>query len=180
MDSVLHGTGQAATQDPEQPIRQQTYLRALRTLPNLSIHLGHFLSHWVKMPLADAVDGRLQHVDVVKTEEKGSDVNLATHLLNDAYQGRYETAVLITNDSDLLEPIRVVKEQLGKKVGILNPHLHPSIDLRRHARFFKTIRRGALAKCQFPRVLADAHGTFTKPASWSEGGSLRKAKPHGW
>ncbi len=63
---------------------------------------------------------------MIKTEEKGSDVNLATHLLHDAHMGRFDVAVVVSNDSDLLEPIRIVREQLGKKVGILNPHPNPA------------------------------------------------------
>jgi hypothetical protein len=49
-----------------------------------------------------------------------SDVNLATHLLHDAHMGRFDVAVVISNDSDLLEPIKIVREHLGKKAGILN------------------------------------------------------------
>ncbi|HTR76959.1 MAG TPA: hypothetical protein VMH39_02575 [Gemmatimonadaceae bacterium] len=45
----------------------------------------------------------------MKTEEKGSDVNLATHPPVDAYEGRADVAVLFTNDSDLAEPVRVVR-----------------------------------------------------------------------
>ena len=44
-----------------------------------------------------------QFVEVIKTEEKGSDVNLAVHLLNDAWLDRYECAVVVSNDSDLAE-----------------------------------------------------------------------------
>ncbi|MCL5998516.1 MAG: hypothetical protein M1546_21045 [Chloroflexi bacterium] len=35
--------------DPGQATRQQTFLRALRTIPNLTILYGHFLSHEVEM-----------------------------------------------------------------------------------------------------------------------------------
>ena len=38
--------------DPSQPQRQQLYLRALATLPKVSVHLGHFLVHEVTMALA--------------------------------------------------------------------------------------------------------------------------------
>jgi len=65
---------------------------------------------------------RARHQD----REKGSDVNLATHLLHDAHRGRFEVAVIVSNDSDLLEPIKIVREGLGKKVGVLNPHKRPS------------------------------------------------------
>lgn len=86
--------------DPQQPMRQQIYLRALRTLPQVSIIFGHFLTHSRPMTLTNT--NPPQRVWVDRTEEKGSDVNLATHLLHDAFKGLFDTAVLITNDSDLL------------------------------------------------------------------------------
>lgn len=48
-------------------------------------------------------------------------MNLATHLLHDAHTGRFVLAMIIANDSDLLEPIKIVREALGKMGGILNP-----------------------------------------------------------
>lgn len=156
----------ARPNDPDQPVRQQLYLRALKTLPGLSVHYGHFLTHEVTMPLV-AVPGRpQQYARVIKTEEKGSDVNLATHLLNDAHMGRFEVAVVISNDSDLLEPIKIVRQQLGKKVGILNPHRNPSRALLPHIDFIKPIRTGVLQASQFSASLSDQHGTFTKPLAW--------------
>jgi hypothetical protein len=67
---------------------------------------------------------------------------------------------------DLLEPIKIVREQLGKKVGILNPQKNPSRALLPHIDFIKQIRAGALAAAQLPATLSDATGTFTKPAAW--------------
>jgi len=152
--------------DPQQPIRQQTYLRALNTLPGLSITLGHFLSHVVTMPLARNCKGKTEYVRVIRTEEKGSDVNLAVHMLNDAYQNRYDIAVIVSNDSDLVEAIRIVTMELGKRVGVLNPHRYPSRTLLAHATFFKTIRKGVLQASQFNPILRDQHGEFHKPDSW--------------
>ena len=71
----------ARPSDPDQPVRQQTYLRALRTLPGVSVHLGHFLAHEVRMPLVPVPGTPQKYAMVIKTEEKGSDVNLATHLI---------------------------------------------------------------------------------------------------
>jgi len=71
----------ARRDNPGSPTRQDTYLRALRTLPNVSIHLGKFLQSSVRMPLASPKLGGPKTVEVLKTEEKGSDVNLATYLL---------------------------------------------------------------------------------------------------
>ena len=149
--------------DPDQLTRQQTYLRALQTLPDLTIIYGHFLSHEVMM-LSAAPGGGF--AKVIKTEEKGSDVNLATHLLHDAYQNDFEAAVVVSNDSDLLASIQIAKDELGKVVGVLNPQKHPARVLMANATFMKQIRPGVLAKSLFPPTLTDARGTFSKPATW--------------
>jgi len=150
--------------DPDQRVRQELYLRALRTIPNLSIHYGHFLSHIISMPLAPPATGVVR---VIKTEEKGSDVNLATHLLADAFRNDCEVSVIISNDSDLCEPLRIARYELARMVGVLSPHKqHPSVMLRKTAHFFKQIRASTLGICQFPMTLTDAMGSFTKPARW--------------
>lgn len=152
--------------DPDQPVRQQLYLRALKTLPKVSIHLGHFLTHKIMMPLVVPPGQPPQFVRVIKTEEKGSDVNLATHLLHDAHTGKFDIGVVISNDSDLLEPIKLVREHLKKQVGVLNPHKNPSRAILPHIDFIKQIRHGALQAAQFATALTDQHGTFTKPSTW--------------
>lgn len=118
------------------------------------------------MPVANCPPGAQRYELVIKTEEKGSDVNLATHLVADAFRQRFEVAVLVTNDSDLTEPVRIVTKELGRTVGILNPHKHPSRELLRSASFVKPIRRGVLASSQFPPVLRDGIGEIRKPSSW--------------
>ncbi len=156
----------ARPNDPTQPQRQQLYLRALGTLPSVSVHLGHFLVHEVMMPLVVAPGQPQQYAKVIKTEEKGSDVNLATHLLHDAHMNRFDIAVVVSNDSDLLGPIKIVRNELGKKVGVLNPQKNPSRAILPHIDFIKQIRHGALQAAQFPNQLTDQHGAFSKPASW--------------
>lgn len=154
-------------QDPDQPNRQQMYLRALKTVPNLEIIKGHFLSHKVWMLRANCPPGQSQYVEVIKTEEKGSDVNIATHLLHDGYRRVYEAAIVISNDSDLVEAIKIVRHVLKKKVIILNPFPNsPSKELKRIATFVKPIRQGVLAASQFPDQMEDQTGKFYKPVSW--------------
>jgi len=115
-------TVSARPDNPDAPQRQQVYLRALETIPGLSIHYGHYLSHVTRMPLARPRPGGARTVEVVKTEEKGSDVNLATFLLVDAFTRDCNVAVVISNDSDLKLPIEVVQRELGLRVGVVNPH----------------------------------------------------------
>jgi hypothetical protein len=143
---------------------QGLYLRALKTIPNLHIKYGRFNTHSVPMYLTD-VDPP-QRVWVDKTEEKGSDVNLAAQLLQDAFSKRFEVAVVIANDSDLAEPVRIVAQDLKFPVGILNPHSFHSRELRQYATFIKRIRQGDLAANQFSRVITDRKGTFVKPKDW--------------
>lgn len=155
---------EARPTDPQQPRRQQMYLRALGTLPNLSIHYGHFLTKPYQMPVAS---DPTRSVAVLRTEEKGSDVNLATYLLLDAFDNDYDTAIVVSNDSDFIHPIEVVRQRFGKRVEILNPQRHgTSQALRKVADFQRPIRRGVLASSQFPPTLTDRHGTITKPPSW--------------
>jgi uncharacterized LabA/DUF88 family protein len=152
--------------DPSKPTRQQIYLRALETIPNLEIIFGSFLTKNVSLPLATSTPQKMRFATVIRTEEKGSDVNLAVHMVDDGYKGLYDSAVMITNDSDLVETIRIVRNELGKSVGILNPQKYPSKILIRHASFIKQIRSGVLQASQFPLTISDKKGTFIKPKSW--------------
>jgi len=149
------------------PSRQATYLRALRTLPNVTIHLGHFLTSEVFMPLAQPASTGLKTVKVIKTEEKGSDVNLATYLIIDAMRGDCDIAAVVSNDSDLCEPIRIVQQEIKQPVGLLNPHPKPSQALLKlKPAFVRPIRSGPLSASQFPAQMTDARGKFTKPTVW--------------
>jgi len=156
----------ARPDDPQQAQRQETYLRALRTLPLVSIHFGHFLTHPIRLPLAHPGPSGPRTAQVLRTEEKGSDVNLASHLLLDAFQKTCDTAVVISNDSDLRVPIRIAEQELGVRVGIINPHpaKHRSRVLK--GTFFKQLRPAVLADCQLPETLTDDQGTITKPSVW--------------
>ncbi len=156
----------ARPDDPGKAQRQQTFLRALETIPNLTVHYGHFLERPVRMALADPPARGPRTVEVLRTEEKGSDVNLATYLLVDGFDRDYELAVIISNDSDLLEPIRVVREKLALRVGVLNPQRNTSHALRQAADFYRPVRLGAIRASQFPDTLRDARGQIRKPSAW--------------
>jgi hypothetical protein len=152
--------------NPGEDVRQQTYIRALETVPNLSVHYGHFLVSHPFMPLRHPQPGGPTTVECIKTEEKGSDVNLATWLLCDGFDQDCELAVIISNDSDLCLPIEVARAKLGLTVGVLNPHRNPSRALQRVASFYRPIRAGAVMASQFPPILHDATGTISKPSRW--------------
>jgi hypothetical protein len=118
------------------------------------------------MPLAYPPVRGPRTVEVIKTAEKGSDVNIATYLLIDVFNQDCEKSVILSNDSDLKTPIEFVRNQLGITAGILNPHANRSWALYNAADFFRPIRQGPLSASQFPDQLTDAQGIITKPASW--------------
>lgn len=153
-------------QNPQKPIKQQTYLRALKTfIPEIKIYYGHFLTHEVYAPLAKPIDNK-RTVRIIKTEEKGSDVNIAVHLLNDAWLNNYDCAIIVSNDSDLAEAMRLVKEHHPNKLlGLVMPGKgHPSKELMKHSDFVKRIRTGILESSQLPNPIPETN--IYKPKDW--------------
>ena len=73
---------------------------------------------------------------------------------------------MISNDSDLTLPIRIVRDELRLPVGIYNPHPRFSVELVKVATFRKQIRDGVLSAARFADTLEDEHGTIRKPAGW--------------
>lgn len=152
--------------DRAQSERQNAYLRALRQHRNnvLKIHLGHFLTHEIRLPLVRP-KGMQKMASVWKTEEKGSDVNLAVHLLNDAWTGKCDCAVVVTNDSDIAEAMRLIKEQHIIRIGLVTPGKRKqSKQLKYHADFIQRVRAGALRESQLPNPIPQTN--IFKPQSW--------------
>lgn len=155
---------------PGSPARQDAYLQALGTLSEVEVEYGLFRERPAYLPLADG-SGMAR---VLRTEEKGSDVNLATHLLFDAFARDCDVALVISNDSDLILPVRKVRE-LGLVVGVAAPVYnggrHPQQALVAEAHFTAHIARNRtklLRESQFPPVIRDAAGAeiIRKPPEW--------------
>jgi uncharacterized LabA/DUF88 family protein len=162
----------------ESPAHQQIYLDALATVPEVSVHMGMFLTSEKFAPLVHPPEFRpVRNFDepwpdvvrILKTEEKGSDVNLASHLLFDAFSDRFDVAAVISNDSDLVEPIRLVTQEIGKPVGLLSPVKNPNPELEAASSFMRRIRPSHLQVAQFPNPLTMPDGReLTKPGHWVE------------
>ena len=164
-------------EDPQMRIRQDIYLRALKTVPNLHIHdEGWFIlkeglrrQFPLAYPKNRPHNSPPQSVYVQLPEEKGSDVNLASYLLLDCFQGDFDEAVIISNDADLAVPIEIIVTKFHKCVGVVNPHRkdNRSATLKKVASWtFQTINKHHLSSSQFPPTLSDAYGTITKPSTW--------------
>ena len=147
--------------------RQKNFIKALETyIPNFETYYGTFLKSKTIMPVAEPEKfNDRKWVKVIKQEEKGSDVNLAVHLLNDGWKNLYDIAIVISNDSDLVEAIRLVREELGKIVGIgILPNCNPSVELLKNCDFKKKIRMEAIKKSQLPIKIPGTD--IVKPDDW--------------
>jgi len=158
---------QPSPRDPNVNIRQDAYLRALRAYcPLIELHYGHFSRHRISMENAKPPPPM---VEVWKNEEKGSDVNLALHVLNDAWQNAYDCAVIVSNDSDLAESLLLVKTQRQKIIGLVTPGARTqkrttSWQLKKHSNFIKPIRKWMLESSQLPNPIPGT--TIHKPSGW--------------
>jgi uncharacterized LabA/DUF88 family protein len=151
--------------DPDAPRRQQILLNAMATLPNIRFHYGKFLSKKKKRPLAE---NPKKYVEILDTEEKGSDVNLAVHLLHDGWKGRYDMALVMSQDTDLIEPLRLAKTELRKTVGLIwLDGRRPDQNMVAASTFVRHLTKADLAAAQFPNPIRKPDGTeIIKPASW--------------
>lgn len=159
------------------PMRQEFYLRALGSLgPLVEILEGQYRLRDVRG--ARKSDSRCSCCSsprpcfccsrivatVTRSEEKGSDVNLAVRLVRDAFQASADAFMVVSNDSDLQEAVNTV-EALGKTVIAVNPHIGKVQVLKASQR--RTVRRAGLSKSQFPSSLQLPDGsTVHKPTGW--------------
>jgi len=147
--------------------RQDVYLRALAAHGGVETHFGSFRVDKRRRKLVVPI-GPSRYADVWSPEEKGSDVNLGSHLVLDGALGRYDLAVVVTNDSDLAEPIRLTVTELGKVVVLVHPSGAPAGRLVQ-AGPTQTMRLhvNTILKCQLPDPVNDPEGRkIRKPKDW--------------
>lgn len=155
-------------EDPQRASRQDAFLRALATLPNLVIRQGQFSRNKREVRLAHPPVGVAPRQTAWIMQEKRSDVSLATDLLVDAFDGRGNVALLITNDSDFEMPIKVVSERFGIRVVIISPDVMVSKRLAKLASHARPLDHRLLESCQLPDIVVDAHGReIHRPAAWT-------------
>ena len=141
--------------------RQNVYLEALGTLPDLAIHYGYYLP---KTRQCSACGATRQTY-----EEKMTDVNIAVELLSDAYEDRFDTAIVVSADSDLARPITAIRERFpSKRVVVAFPPNRASKLLRSVASAAFSIGRDALRDSQFTQSVLRQNGeTIERPAGWN-------------
>lgn len=174
------------------PAEQNVYLRALTASGSVDeIAMGNYVSRVATAPLAtpnrkgrpvltkpdlpirvkDQVAGDLPDAmfmaSVARREEKGSDVNVAAHLLIDVLEGNVDAAVVISNDSDLAFPVAEARKRVS--IGTVNPtRNYPAGDLKGSpsdgvgGHWWHQLTAAELRQSQLPPTVGKLH----KPAPW--------------
>ena len=181
--------------DANSRTRQSVYLRAIRTTPLVHIHLGHFIStekwraiaensskpsesfqpkfrperlfRYIWADTRSRRQGDANLAKVVIEQEKGTDVNLAAHLINDCARNLVDRALVISNDSDLSGALQIARTFVDD-IGILNPHVQrTSSYLKKSAKFEIHLRESTLSRSQFPQTLTVLNGKqISRPRVW--------------
>lgn len=146
---------------PAKRKRQSDYLEAVTTQPLVDVFYGHYLS---KQKRCRSCNARWQ-----THEEKMTDVQIAVQLLQDAYEDRFDTALVISADSDLVPPIRAVRTRFPAiQIVVAFPPKRNSVDLKKAASASFMLGRKKLADSQLPDPYVKPDGfALRRPAHWN-------------
>ena len=195
VDRIVYCTARIdQASNPSGHIDQDVYIKALMATGSVDeVEFGYYVARVKQAPLAVRSPGaagvpRLVHpqwpimvqdsggvpqpnamflVSYANREEKGTDVNVASHLLVDIFMQRIDAAMVISNDSDLRYPIQIARNHIP--VGVVNPspnrlagalQAQPNVGVERH--WWYQLTAADLAGCQLP----DPAATFRRPAGW--------------
>jgi len=148
-----------ATWDQDKVKRHNLYLRVLRQR-GVEVVLGRFKRRTRRCTEC----GRVYRT----FEEKLTDVNIAVYLFRGALRDEYDTALVMSGDTDSLPAIRMVKELFpNKEVGVVLPIERRSEDLKQASDFYIHMKEYHLARCQLPDEIDDPLlGKIVRPATW--------------
>lgn len=140
--------------------RQQVFLDALQTIPNFQIYYGQFLSETI-------VCRRCGHTYTTH-HEKMTDVNISVEMMADAAQNKFDTALLISADSDLAGVTQTVQSLFRpKRVIVVFPPGRNSFALKKAANGTLHIGHVELTKSLFSEQVIGSGGiALCRPEEW--------------
>jgi hypothetical protein len=146
--------------DPDKHKRQATWLEAIESLPDTRVFYGHYLPKTVRCFSCGAT--WMSH------EEKMTDVNIACELLRDTYEDRFDTALVVSADSDLAPPVEAVRAHSPlKRIVSVFPPERQSKKLETVATASFRIGRKTLSDSQLPDEYAKPDGfILRRPVTW--------------
>lgn len=188
IDVVKYFTARIAANpwNADERMRQAAYLDALSALPRLSCTEGYYRERIKQKSLINPRDFGLSkretypfpRVNVLDQEEKGSDVSLGAHLVLDGCRGEYDVAVVVSNDADLYEPVRIVRSELGLQVRAVVPATSRTKKYRPvsvwqgrvDGSIVAALNWSLLRESQLPDPVLGPTGPIAKPSAWHQSG----------
>ena len=146
---------------PEKQQRQSTFIEALETLDNFEIFYGKYQPN----PRRCNKCGFKDYVP----NEKMTDVNIAVEMMTDAFQDTFDSALLMSADSDLTAPVRSIRRLFPeKRIVLAFPPQRFSAELAKQGNAHFNIGRANVAKSLFPNEVQKSDGfVLRKPDKWS-------------
>ena len=149
-----------ATWMPDKYARHRVYVRALES-KNVKIVFGEFKQRDKQC--------RQCNQSYKTFEEKKTDVNIAIKLFQGAVHDLYDTAVVVSGDSDLVPSVEAVKETFPHKtVGVVIPIGRRAESLKQAANFHMKMKLKHLISCQLPYEINLGGITIKCPEKWRE------------
>jgi uncharacterized LabA/DUF88 family protein len=147
--------------DPSKSARQDVFWRALKTIPEVEIFKGQYGTRDYKCSSCN-------HKGNCPTE-KMTDVYIASELVRDTHQNKYDTAFLISGDRDLVPAINIIRETFpSRHIKVIFPPNRYSPDLQAVAHSIKHINKTHLNNSVFPDTIPISGSTpIYRPASWA-------------
>ena len=173
LETIYYFTSMA--KDSDRRKRQTTYIEALETtalynLINFKVIRGRFEEEDIICNFCNDFAFCKNCENLLSfTHEKETDVNISVQMLSDAYEEEFDTAFLITADSDQVGAIRTIKKLFysSKQVGVILPPGRESINLKRAADFYLHIDQSSLGKSQLPEKITKPGGfSLVRPENW--------------
>ena len=146
--------------NPPKAMRQAAFVQALHARGGIEIDFGHFLSKTMKCPNCGN--------EWAKHEEKKTDVNIAVRILDDAYDNRFDVAMVVSGDSDLVPAIESIHTRFPKKrIIVAFPPRRHSTELQLVANESFTIGKGKIRSNRLPDPVITPEGIqLQAPAGW--------------
>lgn len=150
------------TNDISRRNRQKLYLDALSTLPNVEVYYGKFQE--------EKINCRACRNEYVSQSEKMTDVNIAVHMINDAHLNLFDSAMLISGDTDHIPQIKMINENFkNKRVFVAFPPNRANDEVKIHANGSFVIGRKKLKDSQFDAEVIAKDGTkYIRPLKWTD------------
>jgi len=150
----------AHPRDPDKHRRQGTWLEAVESRPRTTVFYGHYLPKAQRCLKCGAT--------WTAHEEKMTDVNIAVELLRDAYDDAFDTALVVSADSDLAPPVEAVVTRFStKRVIVIAPPNRQSKKLESVASASFRLGRKTLQDSQLPDEYPKPDGyVLRRPPSW--------------